>query len=170
MKKINSYMTKAGLVQGDELKIYGYQYIVNCDGYLVRYVGNIGVVDIETTANVIFGNTKYEYTNVSKITRNDYSVLQMLDRMGFKNVMYSGTNLYASKFDMAKLNKAQEKDGGIDLSKATNIFATNDIVHIVPFLAKDEETRFTEELCYDQFYSVKFLLKRYKNRVLEETE
>ena len=167
MKKINSYMSKIGLVQGDEIKVQGNDYIVNCDGYLVKFVGNIGVVDIETTANVLFRNYDFEYTNVNAISENDYNILLMLDNMKFKNIMFDGKELFASKYDIKKLERLE--DGGIDYSTLTKIFAKNDrLIHSVPFLTKDEETKFADELCYKQFYSVKFLLKRYKNRVLQK--
>lgn len=157
MKKITNLMTKIGIYPNDYLMVDRELYSVSRDGYLYAD----GTLDIETTARVLFGMVDFVVVGVCNLLENDYMTLKMLSQLGYKSVMFC-EQLYASKKNVSEFEKLL-KDGGF-LEKTPKLFCKNADTVVVPTI-NENVSNLKEELFANTVYPIKFLLKRYRNRV-----
>lgn len=164
MRKISAIMEKIGLVAGDEIKTFNYdfnngtKYWLDSNGYLHDVGGNI---DIITTADVLFDGIPYQL-QVKQITSEDYCLLKLLSAE-FKSIVYHNGKIFVSRLDKNVINKMLEKDGVKLFETADNIMKKTVILYIIPYISEDSALE--SELNENSVYSIKFLLKRYKQRV-----
>lgn len=158
MRKITNQMTKIGIYPNDYVMIDRELYSVSQDGYLYAD----GTLDINTTARVLFGMTDFVVIGIDNLLENDYMTLKMLSQLGYKSVMFS-EQLYASKKSVVEFEKLS-RDSEF-LEKAPKLFSKNADTVVVPTINENVETNLKEELFASTIYPIKFLLKRYRNRV-----
>lgn len=162
MRKINSYMNKLGIDEGDAVKIGKHFFKVNEDGYLTDLLGD---VDFNATMKVLFGLAEFSLPNVDTIKYQDYTVLELAKSWGYKKVILDHCGeMYVTK--LSKKNLKNFLDSKTPVERKVPILGVNGVGQIskVPTSLK---SRFIFELNIGKIYSINFLIRRYKNRVLE---
>lgn len=151
MRKINSLMEKLGLTTRDEILAGDKQYKINKDGYCEDKDGGI---DFNITSGILFGNIYYGIL-LGQISKEDYNMLYLLNRVGIKTIVKIDNNLYGSKLAKRVLEK---KDLDKLIKKAPIDLESKSDLYKIPYYTDTLLIEFNSGV----LYSTSFLLKRYK--------
>lgn len=163
MRRIISYMNKINLCENDIVEIENNTYTVNSDGYLIDIDG--GNLNIYQTAHVLFGVIDYKLKNENMISYSDYKLLELLKSLKYTKLFFDvdSGKLYATNMSKKQVIKYLLKnDINLEDVECVGRKVKGKVINSVLFVS---ETSHLKSLNDSQFYSINFLLRRYKNCV-----